>query len=81
MNKLIKLGITTALIFFTIGLAYLYQSTITLNAEKILSQSKLKERTFNGHTEEITALNGKLKAYIIEEHSIPLVAISFGFNK
>ena len=80
MNKLIKLGITTTLVVFTIGLAYWYQSETTINAEKILSQSKLKERTFNGITEEIYALNGKLKAYIIEEHSIPLVAISFGFN-
>lgn len=81
MNKIIKTGITTALIIFTIGLAYWYQSQITLNPKQILSQSKLKERTFNGKTEEITALNGKLKAYIMEEHSIPLVAISFGFNK
>lgn len=51
------------------------------DAEKILAQSSLKERNFNGQTVEVKALNGKVKAYLMEEHSLPLVAVSFGFDK
>lgn len=51
------------------------------DAEKILAQSSLKERNFKGQTVEVKAFDGKVKAYLMEEHSLPLVAVSFGFDK
>ena len=51
------------------------------DSEKILAQSVLKERNFAGEAKEIKAFDGKLSAYFMEEHSVPLVAISFGFEK
>jgi len=53
----------------------------TFNPEKILENSQLKERQFKGKTVEISALDDKVKAYLMEEHSVPLVAVSFGFDK
>lgn len=47
----------------------------------IVENSVFKNRTFAGVTEEITADNGKIKAYLMEEHSVPLVTCSFGFDK
>ncbi|MBP5698707.1 MAG: insulinase family protein [Alphaproteobacteria bacterium] len=52
----------------------------TFNAEKILAQSILKERTFSGKAEEISLFDGKSRAYYMAEHHVPLVSISFGFN-
>ena len=52
-----------------------------LNAEKILAQSKLGGRTFKGEVQEVSALGGKVRAYLMEEHSVPLAAVSFGFAK
>lgn len=51
------------------------------DAEKILSQSILQERTFQGIAKEIDALDGKIKAFFMEERSVPLVAVSFGFER
>lgn len=52
-----------------------------LNTEKILAQSKLGGRTFKGEVQEVSALGGKVRAYLMEEHSVPLAAVSFGFAK
>lgn len=51
------------------------------DAEKILQNSKLNGRTFQGKVQEISALDGKINAYLMEEHSVPLVAVSFGFAR
>lgn len=51
------------------------------DAEKILADSLLKERTFTGKALEVGAFDDKLKAYFMEEHSVPIVAISFGFER
>lgn len=37
-----------------------------LNAEKILAQSKLGGRTFKGEVQEVSALGGKVRAYLME---------------
>lgn len=52
-----------------------------LNAERIVSESVFKGRTFKGQTEEISALDGKVHAYLMQEHSVPIVAVSFSFDK
>ena len=61
---------------------YAYQKVNSdINAEEILAQSQLKNRQFKAEVKEITADDGKIKAYVMEEHSLPLVAMSFGFAK
>ena len=52
-----------------------------LDAERILAQSKLGGRTFKGEVQEVSALGGKVRGYLMEEHSVPLAAVSFGFAK
>ncbi len=51
------------------------------DADRIVDNSILKERNFRGKVEEISAFDGKVKAYLMEEHSLPIVAVSFGFDK
>ena len=51
----------------------------TINVEEILSQSELKDRTFNSTVQKIA--EGKVSAYLMEEHSNPIVAISFIFER
>lgn len=73
-----------ALVVVVILGALLYAATFekTFDAEKILQQSALKERTFSAEVKEISgADDAKVKAYLMEEHSLPLVAVSFGFDK
>lgn len=52
-----------------------------INAEKILANSSLNGRTFSAKVQKAEALDGKISAYLLEEHSIPLVSISFGFTR
>lgn len=61
--------------------AWLYYANGRFDAERILAGSKLKERAFAGKVEEVSALDGKVTGYLMEEHSVPLVAVSFGFDK
>ena len=60
---------------------FAYQKYFSFDAQKILNQSVLKERTFSGRAVEVKALNDKVTAYLMEEHSLPLVSVSFGFDK
>ncbi len=69
-----------ALLLCFCGGVYAWRSGMNFNAEKILQGSLLGERTFRGEAKEISVLNGKVKAFFMEEHSVPLVAISFGFS-
>jgi len=61
------------------GWTFFHQSSF--NAEKILEQSLLKERKFNGQVQVVSADEGRLKAYVMQDDSVPLVAVSFGFAK
>lgn len=51
------------------------------NAERIVAQSKLKGRTFQGKVQEVSALDGTVAAYLMEEHSVPMTAAAFGFDR
>ncbi len=51
----------------------------TINVEEILLQSELRNRTFNSTVQKIA--EGKVSAYLMEEHSNPIVAISFIFER
>ncbi len=60
------------------GIYFLYQQHSTFNAEKILAQSALKNKTFSAVVKEIDV--GSLKAYLLEEHSNPIVSMNFEFE-
>lgn len=77
-RKLLWRGLAVVLVCM-IGLKMFF--TPTFDAEKILANSILKERSFIGKAVEISAFEDKLKAYFMEEHSVPIVAISFGFER
>ncbi len=78
-----KLWFVAAAVLVIAGAAVLYgtQRDMPFDAEKILAQSKLNGRTFKGKVVKIGALDGKITAYLMEEHSVPLAAISFGFAR
>ena len=49
-----------------------------IDADKILAQSTLKDKTFSNRVQEIKA--GGLRAWLMEEHSVPIVSIDFKFT-
>ena len=69
-----------AVIVISLAVAYVAREPV-LDAQGVVENSVLKNRTFAGKTEEIAADNGKIKAYLMSEHSVPLVSCSFGFDK
>ena len=67
-----------------ITVAYNYLSKIYavsnyIDADKIYASSVLKDRNFSGKVKEISTTDG-IKAYFLEEHSIPIVSVSFLFK-
>ena len=58
-----------------------YYNNYYFNADKIIKNSILKDKTFNAKVKEVTSSDGKVKAYHIEDNTIPLVAINFSFDK
>ncbi len=51
------------------------------DADKILDNSILKGRKFDVNVKEISVDDGKIKAYLIEDNSVGLVSVSFGFDR
>ena len=49
-----------------------------INDDKILADSVLKNKTFSTPVQEVKAAG--LSAYLLEEHSVPIVSISFEFT-
>ena len=49
-----------------------------INAEDILSSSKMKNKKFSGVVQEVKSAD--LSAYLLEEHSVPIVSIDFEFT-
>lgn len=73
-----------ALLMLLILAAGIYTLVITkphFDAEHILAQSKLNGRSFQGKVQVISALDNRVSAYLMEEHSVPLSAVSFGFDR
>ena len=50
----------------------------SFDAEKILSQSLLKNKTFSAEVKQIEETG--IKAYLLEEHSNPIVSVNFEFQ-
>ncbi len=49
-----------------------------INTDDILSASKMKNKKFSGKVQEVKSAG--LKAYLLEEHSVPIVSIDFMFT-
>lgn len=65
---------------FVLALLTFTKQKGTFNDEKIISQSVFKEKTFAAAPFEID-LDGGIKAWMMEEKSVPLVALDFYFDK
>ena len=83
MQKSWKIGLccATVLVSGLLGAVWWNDAHSPLDAERILANSKLNGRTFKGEVVEVKADNNSLHAYLMEEHSVPLAAISFGFDR
>lgn len=75
-----KIGLIVLFLCICVGI-YAWRYMPRFDAEKILRHSLMQEKTFQGTAKEIIALDGKIRAFFIEEHSLPLVAVSFGFQR
>lgn len=51
------------------------------HAERIVERSQLKGRSFKGKVQQVSALQGTVNAYLMEEHSVPMAVVAFGFDK
>lgn len=69
------------LLIISVGYVVYLQRGDTVDAKRILEQSILKKRTFSADVKDVFADNEKLNAYLLEEHSLPIVAVAFGFDK
>lgn len=74
-----RLVLVLLLVWAGIMIPSYYRSFQHLNVDKILNESVLKDKRFNAQVQEIR--NGFLTAYVLEEHSNPIVSISFLFKK
>lgn len=61
------------------GAAYLYRQQ-KFNPQKLVDNSVLRERQFGGKVQEISTADGKLKAYLLEDKTNPIISIDFMFK-
>ena len=57
----------------------IYHCHLTIDTDKILAHSVLKNKTFASKVQQIEA--DGMKAYLLEEHSNPIIAVSFAFER
>ena len=61
------------------GAVYLYRQQ-GFNPQKLVDNSVLQGRRFGGEVKEVAALDGKLKAYLLEDKTNPIISIDFIFK-
>lgn len=76
-----RIGLVLAAVVLAMLMVAYWGREVTFDAAQIVNESAFKGRSFKGKTEEIVTLDGKVKAYLMQEHSVPIVAVSFGFDK
>lgn len=59
---------------------YGYERFVAFNPEQILKESVLKEKTFASQAQEVISPRHKIKAYLIEDNTNPIISISFLFK-
>jgi zinc protease len=74
-----KIGLLLSILIVFGGV--FYYNTYYFNADRILQNSILKDKKFNIEVKEVVSVDGKLKAYLMEDKSVPLVAFNFSFKK
>lgn len=74
-------GVLVVVLIVSLGMMALMRHGQPFDAERIVAQSKLKDRTFKGEVQEVSALDGSVKAYLMEEHSVMLAVVAFGFDR
>lgn len=62
------------------GIVYFYQKNSTLYLDEIVDNSELNNANFNVQVEEITSPKKKIKAYLFEDKTNPIVSLSFIFK-
>lgn len=79
MNKIVKYALFV-LAVCVLGAATwaVWQHNHRIDADKILAHSVLKDKTFASKVQQIEA--DGMKAYLLEEHSNPIIAVSFMFT-
>ncbi|MBR6355235.1 MAG: insulinase family protein [Alphaproteobacteria bacterium] len=78
MNKCVKYALfLVAVCVFVAAALGVYRHADRIDADKILAHSVLKDKTFASKVQEIEA--DGMKAYLLEEHSNPIIAVSFMF--
>lgn len=60
------------------GIYYIRPYFMQIDAEKILANSVMKNKTFSLPVQEIKT--AKASAYLLEEHSVPIVSVAFVFT-
>ena len=58
-----------------------YYNNYYFNPKSILENSILKEKKFGIEVKEVESSYDNVKAYLMEDDSVPLVAVNFGFKK
>lgn len=79
MNKRIKYAIAAVVLSMIVAAVFLlYHQAYRIDTDKILAHSVLKDKTFTSKVRQLE-IDG-IKAYFLEEHSNPIIAISFVFT-
>ncbi len=82
MSRKTKICAVLNIIFLTLvgyALWIFYQAPKSFNAQELIENSHLKEKTFHKKVEEITSLSG-LKAYFMEDSDTSVASLSFYFD-
>ena len=67
-------------ILLIVGAYFSYETYFCFNPERLVENSVLKEKTFETEVKEIVSPKYKIKAYLFEDDTNPIIAISFLFK-
>lgn len=71
--------------FFVLALCvwggwYLYKNTFVFDIQKVIDASILKEKVFEADVKEIVSPKYGIKAYLLEDHTNPIISLNFSFK-
>ena len=78
-QQILSLALIGGLIYLAV--LWLWPTVFHFNPQYLVENSSLKNKTFSGTVQEIISPKLKLKAYLYEEHTNPIVSISFLFKE
>ena len=76
MSKKVLLGLFVLLLLIVCGW---YWENHSFDADRIIKNSQLGNRTFSTPVEEVVSPQHRIKAYLLEDKSNPIISISFIF--